>query len=112
MQKIEEKEAVKKESFSDWRTWKSRNEDEQSPREESSDTWRRRPVCETIVVQDPYQDYIRHPIGNIVGRRSLLIKKMANNPRRKGQANTTMSEVNEYQGGSCQRKYRAMMRCK
>ena len=61
--------------------------------------WKRKPNYETIEVQNPYQEYMRHPIGNIVGARSLQIKKRANDPKRKGQAITTMSEVNAYKGG-------------
>ena len=61
--------------------------------------WKRKANYETIEVQDPYQEYMQHPIGNILGGRSKKIKKRANDPTRMGQAITTRSEVNVYQGG-------------
>ena len=48
------------ESFSQWKGWRSE-------REESSETTRRNTDQETSNVQDPYREYMKQPIGNILG---------------------------------------------
>ena len=71
---------------------------------ESSESWRRGPAYETIVVEDPYENYCRNPTGNIVGKRPLRIKQIASNTKIQGQAWTTRSEVNVFQGGFLPKK--------